>query len=266
MRNTVGGATFKAQTSTNSTRTKSTVEFFVHTRTSATDSAHAPIPYGKGGAVADAMNEIIPKLFPTAEPGISKEWMPNVPCGPYTMDICDVWIDSFCEAVEIRESAVAGFFAGTSSYDSVVRCKMHVPCMDGLRKDIPISLRASNGQYVVAEGGGGRELKANRNYVGPWETFRLQALGNGKIALRAHKGQYVTAQSGGGGMVNATSNSIGSNETFELMTNSLSAMEIDSVNGQPLMAMGGGGSYLLAYPTKYTAAKQFRMSFLLNHL
>ncbi len=36
-----------------------------------------------------------------------------------------------------------------------------------------ISLRAYNGQYVCAEGGGGREVVANRNAVNAWETFKL---------------------------------------------------------------------------------------------
>ena len=39
--------------------------------------------------------------------------------------------------------------------------------------DNKIALKASNGQYVVAEGGGGRELRANRNAIGPWEKFVL---------------------------------------------------------------------------------------------
>jgi hypothetical protein len=34
-----------------------------------------------------------------------------------------------------------------------------------------IALQASNGQYVVAEGGGGDVVNANRDAIGPWETF-----------------------------------------------------------------------------------------------
>jgi hypothetical protein len=36
-----------------------------------------------------------------------------------------------------------------------------------------ISLRANNGQYVSAEGGGGGQVVADRRARGPWETFRL---------------------------------------------------------------------------------------------
>jgi hypothetical protein len=34
-----------------------------------------------------------------------------------------------------------------------------------------LALQASNGMYVCAEDGGGREVVANRTAIGPWETF-----------------------------------------------------------------------------------------------
>jgi hypothetical protein len=37
-----------------------------------------------------------------------------------------------------------------------------------------VALRANNGMFVCAEGGGGRELVANRSVIGPWETFTLE--------------------------------------------------------------------------------------------
>jgi hypothetical protein len=46
-----------------------------------------------------------------------------------------------------------------------------------------IALQAANGQYVAAESGGGREVNANRDAVGPWETFTLVRL-DGRGALR----------------------------------------------------------------------------------
>jgi hypothetical protein len=36
------------------------------------------------------------------------------------------------------------------------------------------ALQASNGQYLCAEGGGGGGLNANRNALGPWETFIVE--------------------------------------------------------------------------------------------
>jgi hypothetical protein len=37
-----------------------------------------------------------------------------------------------------------------------------------------IHLRAYDGHYVCAEGGGGRELVANRPGRGDWETFEVE--------------------------------------------------------------------------------------------
>jgi hypothetical protein len=36
-----------------------------------------------------------------------------------------------------------------------------------------VTLQAPNGQYLVAEGGGGGAVNANRSAIGPWETFVL---------------------------------------------------------------------------------------------
>ena len=40
-----------------------------------------------------------------------------------------------------------------------------------------IALRTQNGKFVVAEGGGGGIVKADRNARGEWETFRIKILG-----------------------------------------------------------------------------------------
>ncbi len=78
-----------------------------------------------------------------------------------------------------------------------------------------IHLRANNGQYVCAEGGGGREVVANRDARGPWETFTVERIGN-NIALRTSNGWYVCAEGGGGGQVVADRRARGSWETFRL--------------------------------------------------
>jgi hypothetical protein len=49
-----------------------------------------------------------------------------------------------------------------------------------------VVLLAYNGKYVCAEGGGGRELAANRSAIGPWETFTLIELEKaGQVALQS---------------------------------------------------------------------------------
>lgn len=80
-----------------------------------------------------------------------------------------------------------------------------------------VALRANNGQYVCAEGGGGGEVVANRGHIKEWETFELIQLDDGAVALRANNGQYVCAEGGGGGKVVANRTAIGPWETFALV-------------------------------------------------
>ena len=70
---------------------------------------------------------------------------------------------------------------------------------------------------MVAEGGGGREMMANRKNIGPWEKFKFLKLPNNKVAIKAHNGQYVVAEGGGGKEVNANRNNIGPWERFNLI-------------------------------------------------
>src|SRR3712207_9519186 len=82
-----------------------------------------------------------------------------------------------------------------------------------------IILRAHNGQYVCAEGGGGDDVVANRDKIGPWETFTLELIDKhfrdeSRIALRADNGSYVCAEGGGGSEVVANRADRGPWETF----------------------------------------------------
>jgi len=68
-----------------------------------------------------------------------------------------------------------------------------------------VSLRAENGQYVVAEDGGGGVVNANRDLAGAWEQFRLYDL-NGDdlrdgdvVTLQTERGWFLQAADGGGG-------------------------------------------------------------------
>ncbi|GEM_PF-2303666 len=52
---------------------------------------------------------------------------------------------------------------------------LHADGSDGeITNGQKVALRACNGMFVCAEGGGGRELVANRSVIGPWETFTLE--------------------------------------------------------------------------------------------
>ena len=65
--------------------------------------------------------------------------------------------------------------------------------------------RTSDGaHYVVAEGGGGSAVRADRVNPGEWETFVVAALNGGppldgdRVSLRTSEGRYVQAVGGGG--------------------------------------------------------------------
>lgn len=66
-----------------------------------------------------------------------------------------------------------------------------------------VVLRADTGQFIAAEGGGGRELVANRARAQQWEQFVIERVGGSgaiddgtSIRLRANNGEYVRAQNG----------------------------------------------------------------------
>ena len=84
-----------------------------------------------------------------------------------------------------------------------------------LASGVCIALKASNGQYLCAKGGGGQQIVANRPSAGAWETFRLIDLDDGRVALQAYNGQYLCAKNGGGDQIVANRDSVGAWETFE---------------------------------------------------
>lgn len=126
----------------------------------------------------------------------------------------------------------------------------------------PIALRAHNGQYVCAEGSGGRELVANRNARGEWETFIMEELGNGRVALRAFDGQYVCAEGGGGGNVIANRHARAQWETFQLIRASNGKVGFKTRNGHYLCAEGGGGRELVANRTRRDVWETFTIEYL----
>jgi Fascin domain len=122
-----------------------------------------------------------------------------------------------------------------------------------------IGLKASNGQYLCAEGGGGQVIIANRPALGPWETFILEELGNNQVALKASNGQYWCAEGGGGQVINANRTARGAWETFTIERLGNNQLALRANNGQYLCAEGGGGQAILANRPARGAWETFTM-------
>ena len=129
----------------------------------------------------------------------------------------------------------------------------------GINKIGPIAIRAANGQYLCAEGGGGQQVVANRNAISGWETFKLIDRGNSNVALQAANGQYLCAEGSGGGAVVANRNSIGAWETFKLIDRGNGNYALQAANGQYLCAEGSGGGAVVANRNSIGAWETFRL-------
>ncbi len=88
-----------------------------------------------------------------------------------------------------------------------------------------VTLQSVHGKFMCAEGGGGRELVANRDSVGDWEMFRFHCFDGYdklvlqpgvRIVLRASSRQFVYADGGGGGRLLALGPGIGGWEPLML--------------------------------------------------
>jgi hypothetical protein len=114
----------------------------------------------------------------------------------------------------------------------------------------PVALRTSNGHYLCAEDGGGREVTADRSTIATWETFQMIGVGTNQVVLRAHNGQYVSAQGGGGGAVHANRDHQATWETFTVHHLGDGKVALSTLNGRYVCAEGGGGSDLVADRTQ----------------
>jgi hypothetical protein len=88
-----------------------------------------------------------------------------------------------------------------------------------------VMLRANNGvNYVVAEGGGGGGVRADRTAAGPgsWQEFGVTALSGGplvaddRVAVTAADGRHLQATGGGGASLRAAGDTVGGWETFQI--------------------------------------------------
>lgn len=125
--------------------------------------------------------------------------------------------------------------------------------------DETVALRAPNGRYVAAEGGGGGTLRANRYWVKDWERFRIVELSGGRVALRTAIGTFVSAEGGGGGALRARADWIDVWETFERVPLSGKRFALRTHSGHFVRAIGGGGAILDAKAKKIGPWERFWM-------
>jgi len=117
------------------------------------------------------------------------------------------------------------------------------------------AFQSIGGYFVVAEGGGGSVVNANRLGVGPWETFTLIDLNGGALEsgdlvnIQSVFGYFVVAEGGGGDVVNANRTAAGAWETFRIEKvggccgiGSGDSISLQAINGWS----GGGGNYVVA--------------------
>lgn len=127
------------------------------------------------------------------------------------------------------------------------------------------AFQSIGGYFVVAEGGGGGVVNANRTGVGPWETFTVidqngGALESGDLVnIQSVGGYFVVAEGGGGDVVNCNRTAAGAWETFRIeriagagVINSGDQISLQAYNGWSccggnyVVAEGGGGSVVNA--------------------
>jgi len=85
-----------------------------------------------------------------------------------------------------------------------------------------MSLKSFNGNFVVAENGGGGTVNANRPSAREWETFTLLDLNEGElemgdpVAIKTANGNFFSAMNGGGDKLLADKSALLSWETFKI--------------------------------------------------
>jgi hypothetical protein len=145
-----------------------------------------------------------------------------------------------------------------------------------------IALRTNNGaNFVVAEGGGGGGVRADRTAAGPgsWELLGATALAGGalisgdRISLGTSSGtHYLTAVNGGGGALRASSQSVGPSEIFTIEKpgggvindGDLISLRAGDTSWYVVAANGGGGTVAVT-STARTGWETFNILFATPH-
>ena len=129
---------------------------------------------------------------------------------------------------------------------------------------LQIALIANNGSHLVAQGDG-RDVLANANGIGAWETFRLfnrtrpgeEPRHGDSVVLQAWNSRFLSAAGGGGGSVNAALGWIEASTTFVIervggagTIRSGEQVALRAANGNYIVAEGGGGGVVNANRTR----------------
>jgi len=107
------------------------------------------------------------------------------------------------------------------------------------RDPVVTILQTSNGYLLCAEGGGGREVMADRLEPGPWEAWTVSYNDDGTVSLQAQDGHFVTAEIDGTVAARATSS--GEWERFEIEVRDDAIVCFKTHHGTYLQAPEGGG-------------------------
>ena len=177
-------------------------------------------------------------------------------------------------AETLREDFVHLRVSAEASACTWVGCSIATTAERGLsRPEAPhVTLQTWRGHYVVAEGGGGGEVNANRTSARQWETFELidvdgLALRSGDaVRFRAANGDYLVAEHGGGGAVNANRTAGGPWETFTIEAIGMPVgaliyegdeIALRTYRGQYVVAEEGGGDVVNANRSRVGAWETF---------
>jgi hypothetical protein len=112
-----------------------------------------------------------------------------------------------------------------------------------------IALRTFDGRYYVcAEGGGGRELVANRQQLGPWETFQVAFVDpwNNLVTLKTWDDSCYVAAGWDGGMCTGPVTAPGAAHTFKLEHLGGRQISLLASTGKYVCSENGGGHVLAA--------------------
>jgi hypothetical protein len=120
-----------------------------------------------------------------------------------------------------------------------------------------ISIRTFSGHYLVAERGGGSVVNADREEVGPWETFTVVTQADGRVAFRTSNGSFLSAEGGGGADLIANRDEIGDWERFEPIALGDERFALKTQTGHYVVALGGGGGAVNADRTDVGPWEQF---------